>query len=68
MTPNLAAKGLEMLTKQKSSSGPCHMEMLDLLKTKGKETIYREEGFAVMKEGDLDGAQRQQQEEASQQQ
>lgn len=36
------------------------MEMLNLLKTKGKGTIYREEGFTVMKEGDLDGPQRQQ--------
>lgn len=35
------------------------MEMLDLLKTKEKVTISREEGATVM-EGDLDGAQKQQ--------
>lgn len=32
--------------------------MFDLLKTKGKGTIDRDEGFTVMKEGDLDDAQR----------
>lgn len=49
-----------MSEKQKSSTGPCHVEMFDLLKTKGKGTIYRKEGFTVVKEDDLDGAQRQQ--------
>lgn len=33
------------------------MKMFDLLKTKGKGTIDRDEGFTVMKEGNLDGTQ-----------
>lgn len=37
------------------------MEMFDLLKTKEKVTISREEGVTVM-EGDVDGARKQQQE------
>lgn len=34
------------------------MKMFDLLKTKGKGTIDKDEGFTVMKEGNLDGTQR----------
>lgn len=41
-----------MLGKQKSSTRPCQVEMLDLLETKGKRTIDREVGFTVIREGD----------------
>lgn len=36
--------------KQKSSTGRCHMEMLGLLRAKGKGSISRKEGFRVTKE------------------
>ena len=36
--------------KQKSSTGRCHVEMLGLLRAKGKGYTYRKEGFTVTKE------------------
>lgn len=39
-----------MLGNQKSSTGRCHVEMLGLLRAKGKGSTYRKEGFTVTKE------------------